>query len=72
MITFEYRFDILPGKGKDYQKYLARAGKDIWFKFPGVRAAPLFAHRALLQDLRVHLLAGEPRPPGDLPGEVPG
>jgi hypothetical protein len=38
MITFEYRFDVVPGKGKEYQKYLARAGKDIWLKFPGVRA----------------------------------
>lgn len=37
MITFEYRFDILPGKAKEYQKYLARAGKDIWLKFSGVR-----------------------------------
>ena len=38
MITFEYRFDVLPGKAKDYRKYLARAGKDIWLKFSGVRA----------------------------------
>ena len=38
MITFEYRFDVVPGKVKEYQKYLSRTGKDIWLKFPGVRA----------------------------------
>ena len=38
MITFEYRFDVLPGKGKEYQRYLGRAGKDIWLRFPGVRS----------------------------------
>jgi hypothetical protein len=38
MITFEYRFDVLPGKTKEYEKYLSRAGKDIWTRFPGVRA----------------------------------
>lgn len=37
MITFEYRFDIVPGKQKDYEKYVAGAGKDIWLKFPGVK-----------------------------------
>ncbi len=42
MITFEYRFDVLPGKTKDYQKYLARAGKDIWLKFPGVRSVRIY------------------------------
>lgn len=38
MITFEYRFDIVPGKQKEYEKYIAGAGKDIWIKFPGVKA----------------------------------
>jgi heme-degrading monooxygenase HmoA len=42
MITFEYRFDVLPGKAKDYEKYLARAGKDIWLKFPGVRSVRIY------------------------------
>jgi hypothetical protein len=42
MITFEYRFDILPGKAKDYEKYRARAGKDIWLKFPGVRSVRIY------------------------------
>jgi hypothetical protein len=42
MITFEYRFDVLPGKAKEYQKYLAKAGKDIWFRFPGVRAVRVY------------------------------
>ncbi len=42
MITFEYRFDVLPGKAKEYQKYLARAGKDIWLKFPGVRSVRIY------------------------------
>ena len=38
MITFEYRFDVLPGKMGDYEKYLKGAGKDIWLKFAGVKA----------------------------------
>ncbi len=42
MITFEYRFDILPGKAKEYEKYLARAGKDLWTKFPGVRSVRIY------------------------------
>ena len=42
MITFEYRFDVLPGKGKEYQKYLARAGKDIWLRFSGVRSVRIY------------------------------
>jgi len=37
MITFEYRFDVLPGKLSEYEKYLTGAGKDIWKKFPGVK-----------------------------------
>ena len=42
MITFEYRFDIVPGKQKEYEKYLAGAGKDIWLKFSGVRAVRVY------------------------------
>ena len=42
MITFEYRFDILPGKAKEYEKYLSRTGKDLWFKFPGVRSVRIY------------------------------
>ena len=38
MITFEYRFDVLPGKQRDYEKYVKGAGKDIWLKFKGVQA----------------------------------
>jgi hypothetical protein len=38
MITFEYRFDILPGKLDEYQKYVSGPGKDIWEKSPGVVA----------------------------------
>ena len=46
MVTFEYRFDIVPGKQKDYEKYLGKAGKDIWLKFSGVRAVRIY--RSLL------------------------
>ena len=42
MITFEYRFDIVPGKQKDYEKYVAGAGKDIWARFPGVRGVRVY------------------------------
>lgn len=38
MVTFEYRFDVLPGKLDAYEKYVAGTGKNIWLKFPGVRA----------------------------------
>ena len=42
MITFEYRFDVLPGKLDEYEKYLAGAGKDVWLKFPGVKAVRVY------------------------------
>src|SRR5512145_1571271 len=38
MVTFEYRFDVLPGKTSEYEKYVKGAGKDIWLKFTGVKA----------------------------------
>ena len=38
MITFEYRFDILPGKAAGYEKYVKGAGKNIWMKYRGVKA----------------------------------
>lgn len=37
MITFEYRFDILPGKATDYEKYIKGPGKNIWSKYKGVK-----------------------------------
>ena len=46
MITFEYRFDIFPGKQKEYEKYRSRAGKNLWLKFSGVRAVRTY--RSLL------------------------
>ncbi len=38
MITFEYRFDILPGKAAEYDRYVKGPGKNIWNKYRGVRA----------------------------------
>lgn len=38
MITFEYRFDICPGKVGEYEKYIKGQGKNIWTKFKGVKA----------------------------------
>lgn len=38
MITFEYRFDILPGKAAGYEKYVKGAGKNMWSKYRGVKA----------------------------------
>ena len=38
MITFEYRFDVLPGKAAEYERYVKGAGKDIWLRFKGVKA----------------------------------
>ena len=42
MITFEYRFDVLPGKAAEYEKYLKGAGKDLWLKFPGVKGVRIY------------------------------
>lgn len=38
MVTFEYRFDVVPGKLEEYEDYLKGTGRDIWLKFPGVKA----------------------------------
>jgi hypothetical protein len=42
MITFEYRFDILPGKMRDYERYTKGAGKDVWLKFHGVKGVRVY------------------------------
>jgi hypothetical protein len=42
MVTFEYRFDVLPGKLRDYERYTKGAGKDIWLKFKGVKGVRVF------------------------------
>jgi hypothetical protein len=38
MITFEYRFDILPGKAAEYERYTRGPGKNIWTQYRGVKA----------------------------------
>lgn len=42
MITFEYRFDVLPGKLEEYDDYLKGTGKNIWLKFAGVKAVRIY------------------------------
>ena len=42
MVTFEYRFDVLPGKLNEYEKYVTGTGKDIWLKFSGVKAVRVY------------------------------
>ena len=42
MITFEYRFDVLPGKLEEYEKYIEGPGKDIWLRFPGVKGVRIY------------------------------
>jgi hypothetical protein len=42
MITFEYRFDVLPGKLKEYERYTKGPGKDIWLKFKGVKGVRVY------------------------------
>jgi hypothetical protein len=42
VITFEYRFDVLPGKLEQYEEYVAGPGKDIWLKFAGVKAVRVY------------------------------
>jgi hypothetical protein len=42
MVTFEYRFDVLPGKLRDYERYVKGAGKNIWLKFKGVKAVRIY------------------------------
>ncbi|HEX9191026.1 MAG TPA: hypothetical protein VF847_02945 [Candidatus Deferrimicrobiaceae bacterium] len=38
MITFEYRFDILPGKAAEYERYVKGQGRKIWTQYRGVKA----------------------------------
>ncbi len=38
MVIFEYRFDILPGKLAEYERYTKTTGKDLWLKYPGVKS----------------------------------
>ena len=42
MVTFEYRFDVLPGKLRDYDRYAKGPGKDIWLRFKGVKGVRVF------------------------------
>jgi len=42
MVTFEYRFDVLPGKLREYERYTKGPGKDIWLKFKGVQAVRIY------------------------------
>ena len=42
MVTFEYRFDVLPGKLREYERYVKGPGKDIWLKFKGVKAVRVY------------------------------
>jgi len=42
MVTFEYRFDVLPGKLREYERYAKGPGKDIWLKFKGVKGVRVF------------------------------
>lgn len=42
MITFEYRFDVVPGKLEEFDDYLKGTGRDIWLKFPGVKAVRVY------------------------------
>jgi len=37
MITFEYRFDILPGKAAEYERYTRGPGKKTWTQYRGVK-----------------------------------
>ncbi len=38
MIIFEYRFDVLPGKKKEFLEYVEKEGRPAWKKFPEVKA----------------------------------
>ncbi len=42
MVTFEYRFDVLPGKLRDYERHTKGAGKDIWLRFRGVKTVRVY------------------------------
>jgi hypothetical protein len=42
MITFEYRFDILPGKLREYERYSKGTGKNIWLRFKGVKSVRVY------------------------------
>ncbi len=38
MIIFEYRFDVLPGKKKEFLEYVEKEGRPAWKKFEEVKA----------------------------------
>lgn len=42
MVTFEYRFDVLPGKLAAYEKYTKTTGKGVWLSFPGVQGVRVY------------------------------
>lgn len=42
MVTFEYRFDVVPGKLEEYDDYLKGTGRNIWLKFPGVKGVRMY------------------------------
>lgn len=37
MITFEYRFDLLPGKRQDFEEWVERRSRPMWLRMPEVR-----------------------------------
>ena len=37
MITFEYRFDILPGKRQGFVEWVERRSRPVWLRLPEVR-----------------------------------
>ncbi len=37
MITFEYRFDVLPGKRQEFVEWVERRSRAVWLRMPEVR-----------------------------------
>jgi hypothetical protein len=42
MVTFEYRFDVIPGKLREYERYAKGPGKDVWLKYEGVKSVRIY------------------------------
>jgi hypothetical protein len=44
MVIFEYRFDILPGKLKEFSEYVETTGRPGWLKFPEVKGFRVYTN----------------------------
>jgi hypothetical protein len=44
MLIFEYRFDIMPGKLKEFSEYVESTGRPGWLRFPEVKGFRVYTN----------------------------